>query len=37
MKQSAESLTIRPAVDSDIEGMRTLLNEIIRVGGTTAR
>ena len=36
MKQSAESLTIRPAVDSDIEGMRTLLNEIIRVGGTTA-
>jgi len=31
-----ESLTIRPAVDGDTEGMRTLLNEIIRVGGTTA-
>jgi hypothetical protein len=31
-----EPLTIRPAVDADIEGMRTLLNEIIRVGGTTA-
>jgi L-amino acid N-acyltransferase YncA len=30
------SLTIRPAVEADIEGMRTLLNEIIRVGGTTA-
>ena len=30
------SLAIRPAVDADIEGMRTLLNEIIRVGGTTA-
>jgi len=30
------SLTIRPAVDADTEGMRTLLNEIIRVGGTTA-
>ncbi len=36
MKPSTESLTIRPAVDADIEGMRTLLNEIIRVGGTTA-
>ena len=33
---ATESLTIRPAVDADIEGMRTLLNEIIRVGGTTA-
>ena len=31
-----ESLTIRPAVDTDTEGMRALLNEIIRVGGTTA-
>jgi L-amino acid N-acyltransferase YncA len=31
-----EPLTIRPAIDADIEGMRTLLNEIIRVGGTTA-
>ena len=28
--------TFRPAADNDIEGMRTLLNEIIRVGGTTA-
>ena len=36
MKTATESLTIRPAVDADIEGMRTLLNEIIRVGGTTA-
>ena len=36
MKPSTESLTVRPAVDADIEGMRTLLNEIIRVGGTTA-
>ena len=31
-----EPLTIRPAVDDDTEGMRTLLNEIIRIGGTTA-
>ncbi len=29
-------LTIRQAVDSDVEGMRALLNEIIGVGGTTA-
>ena len=36
MKPSTESLTIRPAVEADIEGMRTLLNEIIHVGGTTA-
>ena len=36
MKPSAESLTIRPAVEADTERMRTLLNEIIRVGGTTA-
>ncbi len=36
MKPRTESLTIRPAVDADTEGMRTLLNEIIRVGGTTA-
>ena len=36
MKPSTESLTIRPAVQVDTEGMRTLLNEIIRVGGTTA-
>ena len=34
--QTAESLTIRPAHADDTEGMRTLLNEIIRVGGTTA-
>ena len=32
----AEVFTIRPAVDDDTEGMRTLLNEIIRIGGTTA-
>ena len=36
MNRSAEPLTIHPAVDADVEGMRTLLNEIIRVGGTTA-
>jgi L-amino acid N-acyltransferase YncA len=36
MNPPTESLTIRPAGDADIEGMRTLLNEIIRVGGTTA-
>lgn len=36
MKPFSESLTIRPAVDADIEGMVALLNEIIRVGGTTA-
>ena len=36
MNPSAESLTIRPAVDADVEGMRMLLNQIIRVGGTTA-
>ena len=36
MKPSTELLTIRPAVETDIDGMRTLLNEIIRVGGTTA-
>ena len=36
MKPSTEPLTIRSAVDADTEGMRTLLNEIIRVGGTTA-
>jgi hypothetical protein len=31
-----EALTVRPAVEADIKGMRTLPNEIIRVGGTTA-
>ena len=36
MKPLTESLTFRPAQDDDIEGMRTLLNEIIRVCGTTA-
>ena len=36
MNPPTESLNIRPAVDADTEGMRTLLNEIIRVGGTTA-
>ena len=36
MTPSTKSLTIRPAHDDDVEGMRALLNEIIRVGGTTA-
>ena len=36
MNAPTEPLTIRPTVDADVEGMRTLLNEIIRVGGTTA-
>ena len=36
MDSQFESLTVRAAFDADIEGMRTLLNEIIRVGGTTA-
>ena len=31
-----ELITIHPAHADDTEGMRTLLNEIIRVGGTTA-
>ena len=36
MNPLTESPTIRPAHNDDIEGMRTLLSEIIRVGGTTA-
>ncbi len=36
LNTAPESLTIRPAHADDLEGMRTLLNEIIRVGGTTA-
>ena len=36
MNSQVEPLAIRPAVDSDIESMRVLLNEIICVGGTTA-
>jgi L-amino acid N-acyltransferase YncA len=36
MNSSTQSFTIRPAHVDDTEGMRTLLNEIIRVGGTTA-
>ena len=36
MNPLTESLTIRPAHNDDIDGMRMLLNEIIRVGGTTA-
>ena len=36
MTGSPESLTIRIADANDTEAMRTLLNEIIRVGGTTA-
>ncbi len=34
MKPSTESLTIRPAINNDIEGTRALLSAIIRVGGT---
>ena len=33
---SESLLAIRPADANDIKGMRTLLNEIIRVGGATA-
>ena len=36
MNRSTKILVIRPAVDADTESLRTLLNEIIRVGGTTA-
>ena len=36
MNPPIEPLAIRPAVEADTEGMRMLLNEIIRVGGTTA-
>ena len=36
MNSMVQPLTVRPAVEADTEGMRTLLNEIIRVGGTTA-
>ena len=36
MNPLTESLTIRPAHNDDIDGMRALLSEIIRVGGTTA-
>ena len=36
MNLPVEPLTIRSARAADTEGMRTLLNEIIRVGGTTA-
>ena len=36
MTRSPESFTIRPVHSDDIEGMRILLNEIIRIGGTTA-
>ena len=36
MNSLGDLLKIRPAVDADVEGMRTLLNETIRVGGTTA-
>ena len=36
MNPLTESPTIRPAHNDDIDGMRMLLNEIIRVGGTTA-
>ena len=36
MNSQVGSLAIRAASADDVEGMRTLLNEIIRVGGTTA-
>ena len=36
MNPLTEFLTIRPAHNDDIDGMRTLLSEITRVGGTTA-
>ena len=36
MNSQVRPLAIRPASADDTGGMRTLLNEIIRVGGTTA-
>lgn len=36
MTQISQSITVRPAHVDDTEAMRSLLNEIIRVGGTTA-
>jgi L-amino acid N-acyltransferase YncA len=36
MPPQTNPLTIRPATDADNDGMRLLLNEIIRIGGTTA-
>ena len=36
MNSPFESLTVQAADDADIEGMRTLLNEIIRAGGMSA-
>jgi len=36
MDAPTESRLIRPALDSDAEPMRVVLNEIIRIGGTTA-
>jgi L-amino acid N-acyltransferase YncA len=36
MMQFTQSVTVRPAHVDDTENMRALLNEIIRVGGTTA-
>ena len=36
MNRKTNYLTVRPTVNADVDGMRTLLNEIIRVGGTTA-
>ncbi len=36
MKPVTESLTVRPANDTDATGMCAVLNEIIRIGGTTA-
>lgn len=36
MNHKTNCLTVRPTVNADTEGMCSLLNEIIRVGGTTA-
>ena len=36
MNSQVEPLAVRAASADDVGGMRTLLNEIIRVGGTTA-
>ena len=36
MNSPVESLTVRAADADDTEGTRTLVNEIIRIGGTTA-
>jgi hypothetical protein len=35
MKSTIESLAIRPTDDTDIDRLRTLLNDINRVGGAS--